>query len=77
MRRLVMKSSKEILAEKMRLESQWNLAYLTNGKVTPDMNRIQELIKECRRELVKRDEQDARFEYKALDNLEGQISIAS
>ena len=72
-----MKSSKEILAEKMRLESQWNLAYLTNGKVTPDMNRIQELIKECRRELVKRDEQDARFEYKALDNLEGQISIAS
>jgi predicted AlkP superfamily phosphohydrolase/phosphomutase len=77
MRRLVMKSSKEILAEKMRLESQWNLAYLTNGKVTPDMNQIQELIKECRRELVKRDEQDARFEYKALDNLEGQISIAS
>ena len=61
----------------MRLESQWNLAYLTNGKVTPDMNSIQEEIKECRRELVRRDEQDAMFEHKALDNLEGQISIAS
>jgi len=72
-----MKSSKEILAQKMRLESQWNLAYLTNGKVTPDMNSIQEEIKECRRELVRRDEQDAMFEHKALDNLEGQISIAS
>ena len=72
-----MKSSKEILAEKMRLESQWNLAYLTNGKVTPEMNQIQEQIKEYRRELVRRGEQEARFEHKALDNLEGQISIAS
>ena len=71
------KSSKEILAEKMRLESQWNLAYLTNGRVTPEMTKIQEQIKDCRRELVRRDEQDARFDLKALDNLESQISIAS
>jgi hypothetical protein len=61
----------------MRLESQWNLSYLTNGKVTPEMNIIQEQIKECRRELVRRDEYDARFDIRALDNLEGQITIAS
>ena len=73
----MMKSSKEILAEKMRLESQWNLAYLTNGRVTTEMTHLQEQIRECRRELVRRDEQDARFDIRALDNLESQISIAS
>jgi len=72
-----MRSSKEILAEKMRLETQWNLSYLTNNKVTPEMNQIQEDIKACRRELVRRSEEETRVELRNLDSLESSISIAS
>ena len=58
----MMRSSKQILAEKMRLESYWNISYLENGYVTPEMNNISYEIKKCRRELVQRDELDAKFE---------------
>lgn len=41
------------------------------------MNQIQEQIKECRRELVKRSEEDTRIQLRNLDTLESTISIAS
>jgi len=72
-----MKDSKQILAEKMRLESQWNLSYLENGCVTPEMNKISEEIKRCRRDLVRQDEMQAKFDAKALDVADDFMSVAT
>ena len=73
----MMRSSKQILAEKMRLESYWNISYLENGYVTPEMNNISYEIKKCRRELVQRDELDAKFESKALEVADDFVSVAT
>ena len=73
----MMKSSQQILAEKMRLESQWNISYLENGRITPDMNIVQEKIKNCRRQLIKLDQEEAGFEYKSLDSIEDTLSVAT
>ena len=50
------------LAEKIKLESQWNEAYLSNGCVTPEMTNINEKIRECRKKLVNTDLHSARSE---------------
>ena len=73
----MMKSSQQILAEKMRLESQWNISYLENGRITPDMNIVQEKIKNCRRQLIKLDQEEAGLEYKSLDSIEDTLSVAT
>jgi len=73
----MMRSSKQILAEKMRLESHWNISYLENGYVTPEMNQISDQIKNCRRELVQNDEMEAKFEIKALEVADDFISVAT
>ena len=71
------RSSKQILAEKMRLESHWNISYLEHGSVTPEMNQLSEQIKNCRRELVLRDEMEAKFEVKALEVADEYLSVAT
>jgi uncharacterized membrane protein len=57
-----MLQSQLILARKISLESKWNQLYLENGKVTTDMNYIQEEIRKCRKLLVNLDLDIARVE---------------
>jgi len=51
-----------ILAEKIKLEAQWNELYLSNGCVTPEMTNIHEKIRDCRKQLVNKDIYTARAE---------------
>jgi uncharacterized membrane protein len=45
----MIENSMQVLAEKMRLESQWNTSYLQNGRITADMNVLHERIRILRR----------------------------
>ena len=54
----------QVLAEKMRLESQWNTSYLQNGRITADMNVLHERIRILRRKLIQLDTEEAGFSLK-------------
>ena len=41
------------------------------------MNIVQEKIKNCRRQLIKLDQEEAGFEYKSLDSIEDTLSVAT
>mgnify|MGYP006879190173 CR=1 FL=1 len=73
----MIENSMQVLAEKMRLESQWNTSYLQNGRITADMNVLHERIRILRRKLIQLDTEEAGFSFKALDNVEETLSVAT
>lgn len=56
-----MTANKDLLAQKIDLESQWNKAYLKEGKVTVEMKPIEEEIRYVRRKMVHADMEDIRI----------------
>jgi hypothetical protein len=63
MRRLNVTSlSQSLLAKKIDLESQWNKSYLEQGKLTTDMQWLEVMLKEVKRQILQQDLEAARQE---------------
>jgi hypothetical protein len=63
MRRLNVTSlSQSLLAKKIDLESQWNKSYLEQGKLTTDMQWLDVMLKEVKRQILQQDLEAARQE---------------
>lgn len=63
MRRLNVTSlSQSLLAKKIDLESQWNKSYLEQGRLTTDMQWLDVMLKEVKREILQQDLEAARQE---------------
>jgi hypothetical protein len=61
MRRLNVTSlSQSLLAKKIDLESQWNKSYLEQGKLTTDMQWLEVMLKEVKRQILQQDLEAAR-----------------
>ena len=61
MRRLNVTSlSQSLLAKKIDLESQWNKSYLEQGKLTTDMQWLDVMLKEVKRQILQQDLEAAR-----------------
>ena len=61
MRRLSVTSlSQSLLAKKIDLESQWNKSYLEQGSITTDMQWLDVMLKEVKRQILQQDLETAR-----------------
>ena len=61
MRRLNVTSlSQSLLAKKIDLESQWNKSYLEQGRLTTDMQWLDVMLKEVKRQILQQDLEAAR-----------------
>jgi hypothetical protein len=61
MRRLSVTSlSQSLLAKKIDLESQWNKSYLEQGRLTTDMQWLDVMLKEVKRQILQQDLEAAR-----------------
>jgi hypothetical protein len=54
--------SQSLLAKKIDLESQWNKSYLEQGKLTTDMQWLDVMLKEVKRQILQQDLEAARQE---------------
>lgn len=54
--------SQSLLAKKIDLESQWNKSYLEQGKLTTDMQWLEVMLKEVKRQILQQDLEAARQE---------------
>jgi hypothetical protein len=54
--------SQSLLAKKIDLESQWNKSYLEQGRLTTDMQWLDVMLKEVKREILQQDLEAARQE---------------
>ena len=54
--------SQSLLAKKIELESQWNKSYLEQGRLTTDMQWLDVMLKEVKREILQQDLEAARQE---------------
>ena len=52
--------SQSLLAKKIDLESQWNKSYLEQGKLTTDMQWLDVMLKEVKRQILQQDLEAAR-----------------
>ena len=79
MRRLNVTSlSQSLLAKKIDLESQWNKSYLEQGKLTTDMQWLDVMLKEVKRQILQQDLEAAKQEFNlVLSEEEDPAFIAS
>ena len=54
--------SQSLLAKKIDLESQWNKSYLEQGKLTTDMQWLDVMLKEVKRQILQQDLEAAKQE---------------
>ena len=54
--------SQSLLAKKIDLESQWNKSYLEQGRLTTDMQWLDVMLKEVKRQILQQDLEAARQE---------------
>jgi len=52
--------SQSLLAKKIDLESQWNKSYLEQGRLTTDMQWLDVMLKEVKRQILQQDLEAAR-----------------
>ena len=52
--------SQSLLAKKIDLESQWNKSYLEQGSITTDMQWLDVMLKEVKRQILQQDLETAR-----------------
>ena len=52
--------SQSLLAKKIDLESQWNKSYLEQGRLTTDMQWLDVMLKEVKRQIIQQDLETAR-----------------
>ena len=67
-----------LLAKKIDLESQWNKSYLEQGKLTTDMQWLDVMLKEVKRQILQQDLEAAKQEFNlVLSEEEDPAFIAS